>query len=231
VKDVIQEAGDEDVSPAHVDDRRAVFDGIENGGGDVVFLTVSAGGEGAQVHHPAAGGGPGDAEAVAGHGGDDAAYSGAMPHLVHRIGIASAIIAAVRIVRGIGKIVALHVIDETVAVVIHAVQVEGVGQAVPVQILAGVDPEILLQVGVVIVDAGVDHADDDLAAAPSALPAGRSGNLAQAILPAEEGIVGRIVEVKAARRPGPDHLRKPLQLFGEGISAGRRGQSEDEPFS
>ena len=120
----------------------------------------------------------GHADAVVAHGADGAGHVRAVAVVVHRVAVV------------VDEVVAVDVVDEAVAVVVDAVAGD----------LAGVGPDVGGQVGVGVIDAGVDDGDDDAAAAGGDVPGfrgvdvgvGRAAGLA-GVVQAPEGTELRVV--------------------------------------
>ena len=93
--------------------------------------------------------------------------------------------------------------DGAVAVVVHHVAVVGdevvavkvAGEAVAAVGPQRIRPDVRRQVGVVVVDAGVDHGDDDIAAARGDVPGGGGVDVGEGPLLGVRGIVGRFLEL------------------------------------
>jgi hypothetical protein len=119
------------------------------------------------------------------------------------------------------EVVAVDVVDEAVVVVINAVAGD----------LAGVDPDVGGEVGMGVIDAGVDDGHDDVAAAGGAVPglgcvdvgverAAALSGVVQAPQRAELRIVGDLVDLEAVAGNGGHDA-------GAGAIGGERGLDGD----
>ena len=185
---------------------RGVFDGGDGVGG-VAAAAVIEKFERHDAHLPAD---AGHADAVVALGADGAGAMRAVVMVVHRIAIK------------IREVVAVEVVHEAVVVIVDAVARD----------FAGVDPDVVGQVGMGVIHAGVDDGDDHIAAAGVEIPGGGRINVRvgrAAGLPgvvhspefAEAGIVGRGDGFDAIIRLGindPGHAVEGLQGLGHGLA-------------
>ncbi len=91
---------------------------------------------------------PGDAADIVAHSADGPRHMGTVTVSIHRIPIP------------IGKIIPVHIVDIAIIVVIHAVRGN----------FTGIGPHISGQIGMGIIDPGIDHGDDDIATANGLIP-------------------------------------------------------------
>src|SRR5262249_1826177 len=123
--------------PAVVDDAGAPGRGVEDRLHGVCGPAVAAAVEDLQVHHAGAPRDTRDAHGVVALGGDDAGHVGAVAVVVERVG------------EVIGEVVAVHVVDVAVVVVVDEVAGD----------LARVGPEVGHQVRMADIHARVEHGD------------------------------------------------------------------------
>ena len=122
----------------HVDDLRAVGDGVADGLGHRLGRAHRVGAERLEDHEPGALGDAGHADPVGAAGGEDAGDVRAVPVVVGRVAVA------------VDEVRAVDVVHEAVAVVVDAVAGD----------LARVAPEVVAQIRVGEVGARVDDRDD-----------------------------------------------------------------------
>ena len=142
-------------TPAEVQDLRPVVDRVEDAGGEVVFLQERpALGESktrSDWHYEAVRD-AGDADPVVGDGPYDAGYLRAVARLVERVVVRVDVIPFSGESGRIGEVPPTDVVDVAVSVVVDVREARG---------FSLIDPDIVSQVLVGVVDAGVDNADDD----------------------------------------------------------------------
>ncbi|OPZ68408.1 MAG: hypothetical protein BWY83_02326 [bacterium ADurb.Bin478] len=167
---IVEQSGDKGVAPAHVDHRGFQAHCVENRRGDIVLLPIAAGVHGAQVQNAAAWRQSSNADMIIRRRSDQTGHRCAVAHFIHGIIVAFEIITAAGIVGRIGKIPSTHVIDKTVAVVIHPIEIRCIHHAVAVDILARMDVQAPDQIRMRVIDAGIDHRDQHLRFAALHLP-------------------------------------------------------------
>ncbi len=191
---------------AQVDARVALGDRVVDGADGVLEGAAAAGVEELEGHDLDLPVHAGHADAVVAGRADGAGAVRAVVVVVHRIAAAG------------DRVEAVHVVDDAVAVVVHAVARD----------LGRVDPHVGGQILVRVVHAGVDHADDDVGAADAVVPrldgvdvsvrgaAGLAG-VVEPVQLGEAGIVGRGAGVDDVVALGVEDLRVLAQLLDGGV--------------
>jgi len=167
---VSQERGGHDIAEAHVDHPGPVVHRVDDGRGDVIFFEETPARAGAQIHHSAAVSESRHPDAIIGPGADDPRHRRPVAILIHRVVVGVEIVTAIGEVRRIGEIPPPEVIDEAIAVIVEAIEVRGIHASVVIGILAGIDPQVLPKLFVVIVDARVDDGNENVGRAALDIP-------------------------------------------------------------
>ena len=120
--------------PAQVEDVGLVVDSVDHGGGNVVVLQISSGGQietRSESHQAHPGSHPGNAPAIVRHRGDDPGHMGAVIGLVPRIVVPLQVIPFPRQSGSIGEIPADQIIDVPIGIVVHTGLTRHFGRVVP----------------------------------------------------------------------------------------------------
>ena len=163
---------------------------------------------------------PGDAGAVVPHAADRARHVRAVVVVVHRVAVV------------VCEVVPVHVVHEAVVVIVHAVAGN----------LARIGPDVGGQIGMGVVDAGVDHGYDGRTAARRDIPrlrrvdvgvgrASRLPDVVEAVEIREGGIVGkrRHLCCAVATEGGDSHVGGEILLHRRQRSGGSHEQLPRQP--
>jgi hypothetical protein len=135
-------------APAVVGDLGAHVGRVEDGVDRIRGEAVAIGGDELERHDPGAPSHAHHAAAVVAHRTDGAGHVRAVAVVVHRVAVA------------VGEVVAVHIIDVAVAVVVNTIAGD----------LARVRPDVRGEVGVRVVDTRVDHRDDHVGGLGDGVP-------------------------------------------------------------
>ena len=191
--------------PTRIHHPGPVAGGIEDRAPEIRIQAVAFGGKSLEGHDTGARCHADDPLAVIRHRRDGARYVGPVAAVVEGVWVAmvkGAVVEAVLVaVDGVGEVEASQVVDEAVGIVVDPVPVAGVDPAVAVEVLARIDPDVVRDIRVVVVEPGVHHGHHHALAggerpglgAPHAV---QPPEVVEGLVPTprgvEEGIVGEV---------------------------------------